>query len=792
MVVNPVVYVDMRDISADLDKVKCCIVNRGWQSVHNRFSGKFDCAFDAKTVLMNYKYRIIKKFIPPGTVTITNVTADADIDLSTIVLFGIMSGTVEVTIGTLIIIISVFSGTYADLDELIDGIIAGMIGGWTGTNNDPILTVIAPSNLGVNPVGATVTVQLAPYYYNKNAPGQSGNTTHTAIGYTTIIIGRPAYVAASDSGYVNDLLYVPTGDSYPNFGTTQNFNGFTNGSAQVANIGTGRSTVVFAAGRTYFFQVTVTGDLYVLNFAITGYNPGTGVLSFNVTTITKNGLGNTPIDALGSQSWLLNLGAPGWGTVNVYNINPTTGVLTLNTFIEVHASSITEAIYDINSNAVFLCCGGGGRSAAAKIDMVSPFAVADVVDINAGGGLYGLNMMQSSNGNFYINSGNTIMSKFDTNTPMGFNAAANIASVAPTYYGSAASITFNSSTNEMYYAPYSPFNVDKVYKALCNPDINTPDAPVTDLIQFLDYGTTANPYATGNLTGVNEEGLIFHLATNALYVVRNTSTGQAVFQRYDLGAGNNAAINASKQSYFLLPGYPVKATYQPGADKIFITNTTGGNTLFIFDPNTQTFDISAVNVPNGLKVFSFTDDGVNNNFFGDSGGGLNWLAVISIENDILELSGEFDGEVTEHVRTASENCQTEQQILNGLEQLLGECKVCCGGTVSDLPNNNTPPVIIETVYYGRSTLTGLNEAQILALGSANQSTFNGTYNFIDAETYLYFAYPASFGTPSQFHDNIGGFDVVMDTPYNITVNGVIYTTYRSAFMLGGIQSMTVT
>lgn len=97
-----------------------------------------------------------------------------------------------------------------------------------------------------------------------------------------------------------------------------------------------------------------------------------------------------------------------------------------------------------------------------------------------------------------------------------------------------------------------------------------------------------------------------------------------------------------------------------------------------------------------------------------------------------------------------------------------------------------------TIYYGNSTDTALNAAGVEALGTATGSTFSGTFSYAAGSgVYKYFAYPTSFGTPSEFRNVDSQFPVVMDTPYNVTIDGVDYTVYRSLNSLSGAINMEV-
>jgi hypothetical protein len=166
---------------------------------------------------------------------------------------------------------------------------------------------------------------------------------------------------------------------------------------------------------------------------------------------------------------------------------------------------------------------------------------------------------------------------------------------------------------------------------------------------------------------------------------------------------------------------------------------------------------------------------------------------------------EFDGALENGVPPTysddSDNCLTSDQIVSLIETVQIDCCDCCQSSADITRDINTVPVILDppteysvmSVYYGNSASPGpMSDMNILALSTVNRSSFTGIYNYpAAAGTYKYFVYPSAWGTPSRFKDLIGGFDVVMAAPYEVTVNGIPCQVYRSFNMLGGAQSMEV-
>lgn len=532
----------------------------------------------------------------------------------------------------------------ATLDQVINAVVACINAGtgthgFTATNVNPRIKVdYAASSLA----GISITLNFSFYFLRHD---EENLPEHTDIGYSSFITGRCVLVRKEDSGYSDDLVYAPSGDSYQNFNITKNFDTYTDGSIHTINIGAGKSDVVFANNEIYKF-IHFGASTYVVNFQITGtgYNSGTGDLEFTISTILKSNVSNTPIDSLGSVTWQVYTGAvgspvqSGWGTINVFTLNRVTGNLTYIDFIEVHADTIREGEYDMATNAVFFCCGGAGLSQALKISLSSPLVVASLVPINPGGGLYGLNLRKNPFFQIiHMNSGNNVISKFNTNTPIGYNSASNITGGS---FSSAASMTFDDSNGDMIYAPDIGFNSPNIYRMQCSASLTTID-PYVLLMALSDYDTPAL-YTTGALKGVNGEGLHYYRTATRLYVMRNTSTNQVEMQSYDISSGNNTTINATKVTYQMPFASSIqKMTWSQSEQKLFITTDYLGGTVFFLNPVTDTFDASNVTVPMGISWFSFTEDSVTPNFLASIGGAREWLSIISKSSPENILSGVF-------------------------------------------------------------------------------------------------------------------------------------------------------
>ena len=143
----------------------------------------------------------------------------------------------------------------------------------------------------------------------------------------------------------------------------------------------------------------------------------------------------------------------------------------------------------------------------------------------------------------------------------------------------------------------------------------------------------------------------------------------------------------------------------------------------------------------------------------------------------------------------SAQCVAEEYVNALIAALKRECG-CedCGGDNSNgsvVPPPVTPTVVI---YYGTSALTTLTNTQVEALTNLTAVTYAGNYNYtlVAPDQYEYIAWPASQGTPSRFYDPDSGFDMAMNTIYQVTINSIIYNVARTYYPHGGGYTLTLT
>lgn len=506
-----------------------------------------------------------------------------------------------------------------------------------------ILTICTPADLGTTPVGSTVFIEFSPIFiwlneednslhdHGSDPPLGEGN-----IGYTTILVtGKPSFVSSADSGYPNDLLYVPMGDHAAQYLINQNFNG------AVAPFGLNPYTSTIPAG--YSANIYTPGKTFTLdwiNFRITGQ-----IISYVGTTLTYNILSctNAAVPAaapITAQDWLFKIAAPGNGTVNIYDVDPITGALTYNTFIEILIDEPTSLVYLASENAVYVACRSGNYSSNdgfVKIDLSLPFpgAVTNTVNINLTTAYDAF--FNTFTDMFYVNNaGSNTISKI--NLAMQFNASGNYSFPVPPG-GLFTAKTLNPITGQIYYsrgtgpAPPLPSNEADVNILQCNANFAVPD-------------TAINLFTLADWNGISLRGIVdmyYNPVNTRLFVTRYTNTAVCELQSYDISSGVNATINATKLVH-LLPAGGLSGghlTIQPGINKLFLDDTTGNN-VYIFDQDLLVFLGPAVPTPNDVRIFSTTDDTINDNYFGF---GLNWLTVLHRTVPSDTLFGVFVGDL---------------------------------------------------------------------------------------------------------------------------------------------------
>jgi len=175
----------------------------------------------------------------------------------------------------------------------------------------------------------------------------------------------------------------------------------------------------------------------------------------------------------------------------------------------------------------------------------------------------------------------------------------------------------------------------------------------------------------------------------------------------------------------------------------------------------------------------------------DSTSAINFYTMV---NDGFErYLGVLGDGTPDVVQTEADQCVSEA-LMNSLAQSLkAECGCDdCGEVVSGLPV--TPSSATYAIYSGNSANAALTASGIEALSLSSLTTYAGTYNFIatSPSEYKYIAYPAQLGTPTRIYDPSTGFDVSMDTVYQVTINYIVYNVLRTYNLLGGAQLITLT
>ena len=188
------------------------------------------------------------------------------------------------------------------------------------------------------------------------------------------------------------------------------------------------------------------------------------------------------------------------------------------------------------------------------------------------------------------------------------------------------------------------------------------------------------------------------------------------------------------------------------------------------------------NIADSLVV-GFTDSGFGNigyvNFFGLGDDGA----------DVFD--GALEDGVDPVLMDEADQCLSEEEINSAYQEMNKVCLSCSSFT--DIAN--TTPSGSNTIYYGNSATSALTASGIEGLTAVVKDGIAGTYTYPlgGGTEYLYFAYPSNLGFPTRMYDPATNFDIAMQaSTYQVIINYITYTVYRSYYQLGGGFDMTVT
>ena len=138
-----------------------------------------------------------------------------------------------------------------------------------------------------------------------------------------------------------------------------------------------------------------------------------------------------------------------------------------------------------------------------------------------------------------------------------------------------------------------------------------------------------------------------------------------------------------------------------------------------------------------------------------------------------------------------DTCLSDDELFNVVEvgRSLLDCPDCEPNVLI-----SGPIVSSHAIYYGNSLLLSLTAAEVQLLTLTTQTTFAADYFFpaTSPSEYKYLAYPALLGLPTTITDALTDLDMVMDIPYQVTINSIIYNVYRTYYPLGGELTITLT
>ncbi len=199
-----------------------------------------------------------------------------------------------------------------------------------------------------------------------------------------------------------------------------------------------------------------------------------------------------------------------------------------------------------------------------------------------------------------------------------------------------------------------------------------------------------------------------------------------------------------------------------------------------------------------FSLYNFIDDYKNlrvyKNFFSNAVVYSDTLSVpvgIYYGSDGEEtITATLENEVPPVLQTEADQCIPEAAMNSLAQYFKRECG--CNPTVSTGTSGGSSAGTY-TIYYGNSTDDALDNTGIEALTSVSQSGYAGSYGFIatSPSEFKYISAPTILGSPSRFYDLSTGFDVAMDTVYQVVINAVTYNVWRTYYELGGAIVITL-
>lgn len=160
-----------------------------------------------------------------------------------------------------------------------------------------------------------------------------------------------------------------------------------------------------------------------------------------------------------------------------------------------------------------------------------------------------------------------------------------------------------------------------------------------------------------------------------------------------------------------------------------------------------------------------------------------------------DIDGALEGGTPDVFQTEQDQCVDQEDV----NKLISYLKSQCGcddcdshnGGGSIVPPAGTPTVVI---YYGSSASTTLDATAIYGLLSTVAITYAGNYTYalVSPDQYEYIAWPDSLGTPTRYYDPATGFDIAMDSVYQVTINSILYNVARTYYAHGGGYVLALT
>jgi len=313
-------------------------------------------------------------------------------------------------------------------------------------------------------------------------------------------------------------------------------------------------------------------------------------------------------------------------------------------------------------------------------------------------------------------------------------------------------------------------------------------------VQSILVAADTSNYFTGNVTTYSGENLTFEVVTkvgSGTYSSWDINLAGAVGQQGEQGiqgnTGATGSININEQLFTQNTGVTKSASFTTGTTGLarkLVFLAQDGSLTFDYLRNYEIFNPSDLS----FAISSFTSNISSNNLIGSGNFSLNSKTVtigysaVSVPTGLtLSSSTGFGFPIT-----VSSPYTSYTFTSAGITYSTPPQTITMTATARDASGSSSVSTLnysfINNIYYGVSSLTSLNSAQVIALTPVLQNSKSYTFSVVaNSGEYIYYAYPERLGTATF---TVGGFVGGFNIPVSLSVtnsNGYTenYYIYRT-------------